>query len=358
MIKLKTGICILLISLIALSSCEDKNESPKGKYSDGVFIANEGPFFSGTGTVSFYNRNDKTVTNDIFSLENSRPLGNIVQSIFVRNGKGYIVVNNAGKIEVVNSADFSSVGVIEGLELPRFYLEANDAKGYITQWGSNGIDGSVKVLDPKTLSVTKTIAVGKGPDYMLIQGQNLYVMNSGGFDADNRIAVINTVSETVTTHITVGDNPTGIVTDSNGKIWVITAGKKVYNSDFTINAAASTAGTLHRINPSTNTSELTLTFGSVTESPGELAISKSGSKLFYVYANKVYAMDITASSLSNSVLISRNFYQMEVDPETGNIYGADAGDFASSGKIFIYSEAGVKLDSAVVGIIPSDFFFD
>src|ERR1043165_7729268 len=100
---MKKIILSISVMLVILSACKKKDETTvtpaTADYSNGVFVTNEGQFGSGSGTISFYNRSSKTVTADIFQKANSFPLGNVVQSMNVFNDKGYIVVNNAQKIE-------------------------------------------------------------------------------------------------------------------------------------------------------------------------------------------------------------------------------------------------------------------
>ena len=62
------NLIIVLTALFAfsISSCKKDDDTPSGKYSSGVFITNEGPFGTGTGTVSFINRDSNNIENNIF----------------------------------------------------------------------------------------------------------------------------------------------------------------------------------------------------------------------------------------------------------------------------------------------------
>ena len=347
---------VLLCTAVIFNACnkdEDDDVEPKGAYESGVFITNEGPFQTGTGTVSFFNRDSKTVTNEIFQAVNSRPLGNVVQSMEVYNNKGYIVVNNAEKVEVVTASDFKSVGVINGLKQPRCFLGINNNKGYISQWGTGGVEGSIKVVDLNSNSITKTINTGKGAGQMVKAGNFVYVVNSGGFANDSTVSVINTDSDSVTTTILVSNKPNSIQVDKNGKIWVLCSGK--WNSDWT---ELETTGMLVIINASNNTVEETMSFSSIYSQPKNLTINSSKDMLFYTYLGKVFSHDITSYSLNSTPVVNRNFYGLGIDPVNNYIYGADAGDFASNGWVIRYnSSSGAVVDSFQVGIIPGGFCF-
>jgi hypothetical protein len=93
-----------ILAFVFLFSACDKtgNEKPAGRWDNSVFIVNEGPFQSGTGTVMAYDRSTGLVSEDLFEAANGRPLGNIVQSLAVYRDKAWIVVNNSHKIKGVN----------------------------------------------------------------------------------------------------------------------------------------------------------------------------------------------------------------------------------------------------------------
>lgn len=328
------------------------NTTPGAYESSGVFITNEGPFGSGTGTVSFYNRSTGAVSNDIFQTANSIPLGNIVQSMSIYNGKGYIVVNNASKMEVVSASDFKSSASITGLNQPRYFLGIDNSKGYVTEWGSTGTNGAVRVINLTNNTISSTISTGSGAENMVKVNSSVYVACKGGYSNDSVVTVINSSTDVVITNINVGPNPSGIQVDANGKIWALCGGQ--WNTGFT---ALDKTGKLVRINPSTNTVEQTFTFTSTTSSPSNLAINGAKNKLYYTYQGNIYTHDISASSLNSTGFISRSFYGIGVDPTNDYVYGADAGNFSSNGYVIRFNTAGAKVDSFQVGIIPGGFFF-
>jgi YVTN family beta-propeller protein len=352
--------CFFAAGAVLLTACDPKeNATPAGKYENGVLIVNEGPFQNGTGTISYFNRAAKTVENDIFQATNGRPLGNIVQSVGIHNGKAYVVVNNAGKVEVADAKDFTSAGVITGLVLPRYFLGISEQKAYVTQWGTGGVNGSVAVVDLKTNAVTKTIPTGRGPERLVNVMGTVYVVCGGGYGEDNRVTVIDANSDEIITHITVGENPNSIQADFGNSVWVSCGGRKVYD-----NPALNTAGSLVRIstpasvNLPRNRVELTIPFPDASDSPAELTISKDRKVLFYLNNGAVYRHDINSSALSATPVIYRSFYGIGIDPADDVLYAADAGDFASNGKVIRYNAAtGAALDSVQAGIVPSEFTF-
>lgn len=344
-----------LILITVLGSCTKKKTetvTPIGAYETGVFIVNEGPFNSGTGTISHYNKTTGLLTNNIFQLANQIPLGNIVQSINFINNQGYIVVNNANKIEIVEGANFTSTGTINGLESPRSILAVSPTKAYVTEWGF-GTYGKISIINLLTNSITGDITINrKGPENMIKKGDLVYVTCKGAYGTDSVVTIIDSKTNTVVKNLKVGANPDDIKEDKNGDIWVLCSGK--YKSD---NSELEIPGSLVKINPTDNTVETAFLFSSLTSQPAGLELNSKKDKLFYNYNGSIYSHSSSSSNLDNQIVVNKNFYSIGIDPTTNIIYAGDAGDYSSNGKVFRYTLNGIKIDEMTVGIIPGNFYF-
>ena len=81
----------------------EPENTPTGKdYASGIFITNEGMFSSGSGTLGWYDPDKKQYHEGVFSAANGFELGSVVQSVARYNGRAYIVVNNSGRVEVMD----------------------------------------------------------------------------------------------------------------------------------------------------------------------------------------------------------------------------------------------------------------
>jgi hypothetical protein len=170
--------------------------------------------------------------------------------------------------------------------------------------------------------------------------------------------VINTSTDVVESTITVSDGPNSIVEDANGSLWVMCGGHTEYDPvTWVPDPATSTAGALVKINPSTGMVENTFTFSEVFGSPSKLLINGSRNTLYYTYNNAVYNHSVSASGLSGTPLINRNFYGLGVDPQTENIYTGTVG-FTSNQKMIRYTSSGAVIDSSEVGVGPNGFYFN
>ncbi|OWP64891.1 hypothetical protein CDA63_00595 [Hymenobacter amundsenii] len=339
------------LSLLACDPENDPNPGPAPIITNSVFVVNEGNFTRSNADISLFSKASSSVTNlALFASSNKgAPLGDVAQSMAVRDSLGYIVVNNSNKVEVVSLAKFKSKATISNLKMPRYFASASSDKGYVTETVTySGANGQVSVIDLKTNKVTKTIEVGSQPEQLAVVGSRLYVTNNGG----NTVTVINTSTDQVEGTIPVGDGPNSVVGDRNGRVWVLSSGKVVYNPNPTL----VTKGSLSMIIPGQLTATTRET-ASNQSSPGNLTINGSRDQLYYTYLGGVYTVSITEATLPTTPLIRQGTFRgLGVDPQDGTIYGSRA-PFTAAGKVIRYRPTGAPIDSFAVGIGPNGFVF-
>ncbi len=349
----KLLLLLVLFSTLAIQSCDDDEPDPVLPGEAGFFVVNEGGFPTDNTSISFYDRERDEVTNDIFFSVNGEKLGIQAQSLSVFEGKAYIMVQGSNKIEVINADDYKRIATItEDIESPRYFLAISSTKAYVSDWGENGVVGTVKVLDLTTNTVTKTIATGEGANKMLRIGNSVYVTNAGGSGSDNTIKIIDVNTDAVTSSITVGDNPNSILQDAAGNIWVSSSGAITYNEDWSVDEENSTAGAISKIVNNAETLRLPMS-SIVYGGAGNLSMSPDGATLYYTFNGGVYALSTSATSLPSSPLIPRDYYGLAVDPLNGNIIGTYAPNFSSAGTIEVRNASGLLLNTYTVGIGPS-----
>jgi YVTN family beta-propeller protein len=351
--KKTISLLFALSSMLILASCDKYDDpDPAGHWSNSVFIVNEGPFQNGTGTVMAYDRVTGEVSADLFEAANGRPLGNIVQSMYVYEDKAFIIVNNSNKIEVVNLDDFKSVATIENLILPRYFLVYDDEKAYVTCW-----DSTVKVIDMADYSIKSSIKVGAGPDEMLLVDDQLFVVNSGGFGVDNKVSVINTNTDLLTRNITVGDRPASIVKDANNTIWVLCSGKG-WNG---FPDPSDTEGHLIRFSPVTYEIVDDVIFIETDIHPDNMVIDENGALLYYNHPEGIYRFSIAFGYFDSEPFIplDKMLYGLGFDQTEDMIYATDPLDYSQNGYIYRYnSYDGSAVDTVMAGVIPNGFWFN
>jgi DNA-binding beta-propeller fold protein YncE len=308
----------------------------------GVFILNEGNFRSGNGSLSFFSYDSLKVFNHAFLDINGRPLGDVPYTISMQNGKAYIVVNNSGKIEVVNSNDLESLAIINKLVSPRYISFIDDTKAYVTSLYSD----SVTIINLLTNSISGFINMKRPSEEIEIINSNAYVAHwSGG----KKIMVINTGSDQVVDSIEVAMEPESMVVDKNKTLWVLCNGgwEREYFAE------------LIAIDTRTNIIYKRFTFPSKTDSPTCLQIDKKGETLYYIH-NGIRRMDINAAELAPAIFIqslNHSFYKIGVNPDNNEIFITDVADYVQKGNLLRYSSGGIFISSMQTDIMPGGMCF-
>lgn len=338
-------------ALFFVTCSDDDNPTPPLTVTEsGVFIVNEGTYGSGTASLSYYNANEKTVENGVFSRVNNFSLGDVAQSITIdANLKtAYVVVNNSGVVFGMDVETFASKGKITGLTSPRQMHLISSSKAYV----SDLYGGKISIVNPTTYTVTGTISTGTHASTEQMVQSGKYVFTNC-WSYDNKILVIDTESDKIVDSIEVGVQPAGIVLDKNDKIWVLCDGGW-YGNPYGYEAPS-----LYRIDAQTRTVEGKMEFA-LGDYATKICINKLGNLIAFLLNGDVYTLSVTPASKPSSPTISgtgKSFYGIGFNPENSELYVADAVDYMQSGKVYRYNNSFVASDTIGVGVIPSAFGF-
>ena len=315
----------------------------------GLFCLNEGNFQYGNATLSYYNPATKKVENEVFARANGMKLGDVAQSMIIRNGVGWVVVNNSHVVFAININTFKEIGRITNLTSPRYIHFLSDEKAYITQlW-----DNRIFIVNPKRYEITGYIEVPNmtresgSTEQMVQYGKHLYV---NCWSYQNRIIKIDTETDKVVDELIVGIQPTSLALDCNNKLWTVTDGGydgSPYDYD---------VPSLYRINLDTFKVEKEFKF-QPGDAPSEVQLNGTKDKIYWLN-NDVWEMDVAATNLPAEPFLPYNntiYYGLTIDPVSGDVYVADAVDYQQQGLIYRYSKERKLLDSFYVGIIPGAF---
>jgi DNA-binding beta-propeller fold protein YncE len=323
---------------------EDIGSVPVG---EGLFVINEGNFMYGNASLTYYIPSQKHVENEIFARANGQKLGDVAQSMVIRNGLGYIVVNNSGVIYVIDTNTFKVKEEITGFVSPRYIHFLNDTKAYVTDLYAR----QITIINPQTFKITGRIDIPEHESTeQMVQYDKYVFVNCWSYD--NKILVIDSEQDIVVDSIQVGIQPTSLIIDKYNKIWTITDG------GYEGSPYGYEAPSLYRIDAASRTIEKEFKF-KLGEHPSEICINGSKDSIYFINKS-IWKMDVTDNKLPIRALIEYKgtiYYGLTVDPTTSEVYVADAIDYRQSGTIYRYSPQAELLDSFKAGIIPGHFVF-
>lgn len=354
-------IAVLLSCLLVLLMVSCKPEDPvtpeTPSIGKGVFVINEGSFTNGGSTLSFYNIENNTVENHLFyRANNGAVLGDTGQSLALIEGKLFIVVNNSNYIYKVDAntivCDTTRPYMLSDFLSPRYMHIVNPEKAYVTDI----ISEELWIINPRNMTHTGTIHMGKPTETMVQVGQEVYVTNwSNYYDSlvqNNTVQVVDANNDMKVADITVSKEPCGMVVDKNNKIWVMCEGA--------VWTAEAEEPTLWRIDPVTKQAERMASFD-LYDGVMNLAIDPTGNYLYYFRDNAVRRVSIDHPDTEDSFIIpseGRNFYKIAVDPVNGDIYVSDAKTYTVEGTVYRYSSDGLLLSAFDAGICPGFMLFN
>ena len=325
---------------------EDIDPGPGANARSGAIIINEGNFLQGNASLDFYDADSAELKINVFSSVNSAALGDVANSVTLKDTVAYIVVNNSDRIEVISTRSFRHLGTIDlppGAS-PRHMVINSSNFGFVTALYKN----MIYVINLNALGVNSglvdSVAVGANPEELTISGDRVYVANSG-FGAANTVSAIlmSNLQDVNTIH--VGDGPQWIRTAPDGRLHVLCSGFTDY-----VDPANDTPGGVWVIDPAGNTVSDSLVLP-VGEHPAELALADAG---YFIVNNtvRVYnpvSLDITNSGFASGFSFA---YGLGVDNLTQRLFVLDAVDFVSPGALIIYGLDGSEVSRYATGVAP------
>lgn len=349
---------MLFASVAAIGfSCSDDNDN-YDYYGDvsntnGAYILNEGGMGHNNATLSYYNIDSATVSNNVFQAQNNGlNLGDTGNDMLIYGSKMYIVMTGSKCIYVTDRNAKRESTIIStknsATQQPR-YLTASGKYVYVTY-----SDGYVARIDTTNTSEIKDeVQVGSYPEELTVSNGKIYVANSG-YGSGSTVSVIDIPSFTVTKTINVVLNPTKVTADGNGNVFLISMG------DY----GTTISNTLQRINSDYSVDSLA--------NATYMSLSKDSKSLYCIYAQwgvtnityKTYnisAKEFEASPFVSSTVaagFSADPYSINVNPKNGYVY-IGVSDYISEGKMYIINPSTGSLVSSFFtgGISPHGAYF-
>ena len=341
-LQFKLIILSLFITFVSCDNDDDASIPSSGDYDNGILVLNEGS--QSFGSVTFLSEDFSEVEQDIFTTTNpGENLGSFVQSIFFDDESAYIISNGSNVITVVNRFTFEKTGEFTaGIDVPRYGVVV-DGKAYVTNQASftTGGDDFVAVFDVNTLSLDTIIPIMRTVDVIIYDGSKLYIQNAA-FGVGSEITIVNPSSNQIEDVVQTGDGLQSIAINVNSVYALHANGVDII---------------------STNSQEVVSTIAMPSGISGARNLRLSEGQLYYTFESSVYTAPITASTLSDTPIITYQsnsafgaMYGFAV--RNGLVYIGDATDFASDGFIEVYDTDGTFVFGTSVGVGPNGFYFN
>lgn len=304
----------LLLSLLAFNffACsDDENELPESfKFSgNGFYILNQGDAKIDDAKLSVYDFENQKLTEDLFKKQNKIVLGNIAQDMLIYGSKMYISVTGSRRIYVTDLTgkllktvdNKDAIITLKPADIAQepYSLIAHQGKVYATFYG-----GSIARIDTTSFNIEKTISnVGLYPERMVVVNNNLYVTNRSGYNIDPSTSIyrIDLTSFNSAIPITVGLNPTQILADKSGNLFVASAGNfKMPNETGYI------APTFQKIAANTTTSKEINDKNVIS-----MALDKSKNRILLIYSTPEYIAKLAYYDLTKNEFVDKSFLEGE-----------------------------------------------
>ncbi len=339
----KIALLFIVSAALFFSSCtknEDVN-NPVQKVSHGVVVVNEGLFGQNNSTLTYYDVDKKEASQNAYSKANSgKKLGDTANDMKVAGDKGFIVVNQSNKVEVVNVKNFESIGTIDFTDYgaPRSICVVN-SDAYVTTYGDKVIKFSTA-----TYEVSKSIPVGSKPEGIAFNSAYLFVANSG-WGTGETVSVIDAEGDSTVKAIKVGVNPRVVLADSKN-VYVLC-------SDDYFNPTGRKG--VYKIDVATLSLKDSLIFDNA---PSDAAIGDG--KLFVLHFDGVAEIDLSTFKVTNDSLVSSarvnpmgmGIYSIAYDESSKLLYLGNPKDYTQNGEVAFFDLNGKEKGRFETGINP------
>ena len=349
---------VLLILLSVLASCDDMesvvpdSSTVNTEEIGGLYILCDGNYSLNNSTLAVYDYKTNALNTSFFLTKNGRNLGDTGNEIQHYGSKLYIVVNVSSQIEVIDACTGLSIR-----QIPMFDGTKARQPRYITFWEDKAyvcsFDGTVARIDTSSLEVEAYVKVGRNPDGITYSNNKLYVSNSGGLDYattlgyDNTVSVIDIETFTEISRIKVGSNPYRIKSDDYGYVYVACRGN--YEDEEAVWVC---------INSSTDqvveTYKLEVMNFDIYGDYAYLYNYNSTTGDSWIKTFNLLTRSVERESFITDGTSISTPYGINVDPENGDVFITDAGNYISSGHVYCFDDEGrLKYKINNVGVSPN-----
>ena len=336
---------VVLMTLAALgllfASCSSDDDNGGMTGTEGLerdrhaLVVNEGGFQQANSSLGVLDLDTREYLPNQFAEISENSLGDIFQSIYLKEERAYLVINNSSKIEILNLETLEHEGTIADLGSPRYMVSQGS-----NAWVSALFDEAIHAIDLNTGEIIGQIDFPGWSEEMIFHGENLLVTCP---DCHHKY-LLNPETGAILDSVFTGENTHILRALDDGRILSFNSGSfdgshepvlRLFNQD------------------------LDLLDSLVIDDLSYIGAAdlNETSDRFYFAGTDVKYIEIEAGGLSqvNTAFSTEepfSVYQLTSGPE-GKIYLTDARDFSSLGQVYVYSAQGDQLYQFEAGVVPS-----
>lgn len=217
----QSRLCLTVLTIVlgvSLTGCDlvSDNEDSDSTATTGVYVANQGNFGDGNGSVTVFDPETQETRPSAVSN-----LGSTVQGIAVRDTSLLVMANSAARLDVFSTDGPTQTGQVTDLSGPRYAAFTTPSTAYVTDQSLAG-PSAVHVVDLSGSSpqVTSSISVSGLPDGITVTGDRAYAA-LGGFSDTTLVAALDASDNTLVREIDIGCYSRAIAADGDGDVFAL-----------------------------------------------------------------------------------------------------------------------------------------
>lgn len=326
-----------VLILVGCDAIGENDEDAPSEATAGVYVANQGNFGDGNGSVTVYN--PQTSQSQSTAVQN---LNSTVQGLALSDSSLFVMSNSAARIDVFSLDGPTQTAQLTALSGPRYATVANEHTAYVTDQ-SFGDPSAVHVLDlsGNRPQVASSIDVSGLPEGITTTSSRVYA-SLGAFGDTTLVAAVDREQRSLAEEIDVGCASRSLVADGNDDVFVFcsdAAEAVILNGE---------TGTVQSRLSLPDTAETAFSVGQpATYAPStqELYVATdTGILRIDTEANAVTTIDVGGSAPIGAV---------RYDGLREELYVARVPSFTEQGTVTLHTRDGEQTGSFSAGIAPT-----
>lgn len=336
---MKKFLCLSFVLLLFGCTPDEENFGPRAKNQvqntvaseKSLIVLNEGNYTWNNASVFVYNPKTQETQKNIFQQANNRPVGDVLQSMTQLGDTGILVINNSGKLELVELPSFKSIASISGFVSPRYAHVVDNSHLLVTDLYSKSIQW-VSLKDQKIL---QTIVCNDWTE---------------SITGNNSVALVHSYNQKKLLPFRFSS----MQLESALPIDSVLAQCQVDDEVFVFTPRA-----MFKVDLNAVQTPQKITEWATTLSINKVAVDVKNQKAYFL-ANDLFELDFSAQTAQLKTLIEANeriFYGLAFDTQSGELYLSDARDYVQNGYVYRYTQSGELVHRFELGVIPQAIYF-